>query len=224
MPPPAIAIAGLAHAFGEGEARRGVLFDITIDIPRGRLVALLGASGSGKTTLLTLIGALRAVQQGSIRLLGGEIAGADEAGRIAARQLLGFIFQSHNLHESLTAAENVRLGAEAAGAARNAAEAARHALGLVGLDDRADYLPQRLSGGQKQRVAIARALVGNPAVVLADEPTAALDRENGLAAIDLLRRLADLRGTTSLIVTHDPRVLDRMDRIITLQDGRIAAG
>jgi putative ABC transport system ATP-binding protein len=217
----AIALRGLGHAFGEGEARREALFGITLDIPRGQVVALRGASGSGKTTLLTLIGCLRAVQEGEAALLGTRLDGADAETLVQARRSLGFIFQAHNLHESLTALQNVRLGAEVHGRLPRAEAASRHALALLGLADRTDYLPARLSGGQKQRVAIARALVGNPEVILADEPTAALDRENGVAAVALLRRLARERGTTTLMVTHDPQILELADRILTLRDGRL---
>ncbi|WP_376095784.1 ATP-binding cassette domain-containing protein [Roseomonas sp. CCTCC AB2023176] len=173
---PAIQVRGLSHAFGEGEARRQVLFDVELTIPRGQLVILMGASGSGKTTLLTLLGCLREVQEGSVRVLGHELSGAGEEERVEARRRLGFIFQAHNLHESLTASQNVRMGADVHGHLAGADEAAAHLLRLVGLGDRLNYLPANLSGGQKQRVAVARALVGNPDIVFADEPTAALDR------------------------------------------------
>jgi putative ABC transport system ATP-binding protein len=220
-PDPAIAVRGLAHAFGEGEARRGVLFDIDLDIPRGQFVVLLGASGSGKTTLLTLLGCLRQVQEGSVRLLGQELNGAPEGELVAARRRLGFIFQAHNLHESLTAVQNVRMGADVHGRLPGAEAAAAHLLGLVGLADRLHYLPANLSGGQKQRVAVARALVGNPEVVFADEPTAALDRDSGRTVVEMLRRLGRERGTTTLMVTHDNRILEFADRIIALEDGRL---
>lgn len=219
----AIRVAGLGHWFGEGEARKQVLFDIDLEIGRGQLVVLMGASGSGKTTLLTLIGCLRRVEAGSINLLGYELNGAPEAALVQCRRDLGFIFQAHNLHESLTALQNVRMGLEVHGArvTGDPREAARHALGLVGLSDRVDYLPGNLSGGQKQRVAVARALVGNPPVVLADEPTAALDKESGFAVVEMLRRLGRERGTTTLMVTHDNRILDLADRIVQMEDGRI---
>ncbi|HMQ58449.1 MAG TPA: ATP-binding cassette domain-containing protein, partial [Rhizobiaceae bacterium] len=184
---PAIAIHGLSHWYGEGEAKKQVLFDIDLEIPRGQLVILMGASGSGKTTLLTLIGCLREVQQGSVRLLGRELNGAGENTLVASRRRLGFIFQAHNLHESLTAMQNVRMGLEVHGKAamRRWREAARHILTTLGLGERLDYLPANLSGGQKQRVAIARALVGNPEVIFADEPTAALDKDTGHQVVDL---------------------------------------
>ncbi|HEX2135660.1 MAG TPA: ATP-binding cassette domain-containing protein [Microvirga sp.] len=218
-----IAVRGLSHWFGEGEARKQALFDISLTLGRGRFNVLVGASGSGKTTLLTLIGALRRVQQGSVTLLGTELAGADEDLLVHCRRRLGFIFQAHNLHDSLTALQNVRMGLEVHGRPATAAwkEAATHMLCLLGLGERLDYLPGNLSGGQKQRVAIARALVGNPDVVLADEPTAALDRDSAMNVVTLLKRLGAERGTTTLMVTHDTKIMDVADRIITMDEGRI---
>lgn len=216
---------GLNHWFGAGEARKQALFDIDLALPRGSLTVLMGPSGSGKTTVLTLLGCLRAVQEGSVCLLGEELKGAREARLTALRQRLGFIFQSHNLHESLTARQNVSMGVQVRpGVAESVArKAAAQALALVGLSDRLDYLPANLSGGQKQRVAVARALVGNPAMVLADEPTAALDKDSAADVVDLLKRLGQQRGTTTLLVTHDNRILDRADHILTLEDGRIVS-
>ncbi|MCU0816008.1 MAG: ATP-binding cassette domain-containing protein [Cypionkella sp.] len=214
---------GLNHWFGAGEARKQALFDVNLTLARGSFTALMGPSGSGKTTLLTLIGCLRAVQDGSLHLLGQELRGAGAAELVALRRRLGFIFQAHNLHESLTATQNVMMGVQVHRdvAEAQARAAAVHALGLVGLSDRVDYLPANLSGGQKQRVAVARALVGNPALVLADEPTAALDKDSAAEVVDLLKRMGQARGTTTLLVTHDNRILDRADRILTLEDGRI---
>lgn len=222
---PIISVHGLNHWFGAGSARKQALFDIDLTLHRGSFTVLMGPSGSGKTTLLTLIGCLRAVQDGSLRLLGQELSGAEEPQRVAMRRRLGFIFQAHNLHESLTARQNVMMGAQVKSGVSDAVadSAARHLLGLVGLADRVDYLPANLSGGQKQRVAVARALVGNPDLLLADEPTAALDKDSAAAAIDLMRRIGTARGMTTLLVTHDNRILDRADRILTLEDGRIAA-
>jgi putative ABC transport system ATP-binding protein len=216
---------GLNHWFGTGEARKQALFDIDLALPRGSLTVLMGPSGSGKTTVLTLIGCLRAVQEGSVRLMGHELQGASEAELTALRQRLGFIFQSHNLHESLTAMQNVIMGVQVRPGVPDhlARRAATRALDLVGLSDRLDYLPANLSGGQKQRVAVARALCGNPQMVLADEPTAALDKDSADDVVDLLKRLGAARGTTTLLVTHDNRILDRADRILTLEDGRIVS-
>jgi putative ABC transport system ATP-binding protein len=213
----------LNHWFGTGQARKQALFDINLQIARGSLTVLVGPSGSGKTTLLTLLGCLREVQDGSVSLLGHELRHATTALNVALRRRLGFIFQAHNLHESLTAAQNVLMGLQVKGRINKSVSeaAAVHLLGMLGLADRVDYLPANLSGGQKQRVAVARALVGNPDVVLADEPTAALDRETGANVVDLLKRLGKTRGTTTVMVTHDNRILDRADRILTLEDGRL---
>ena len=220
-----VEVRGLNHWFGTGEARKQALYDINLSLPRGSLTALMGPSGSGKTTVLTLLGCLRAVQDGSARLMGHELRGAGEAKLTLLRQRLGFIFQSHNLHESLTALQNVMMGAQIHAGVSDpmARQAAARALGLVGLSDRVDYLPANLSGGQKQRVAVARALVGNPSMVLADEPTAALDKDSAADVVDMLKRLGTARGTTTLLVTHDNRILDRADRILTLEDGRIVS-
>src|SRR5690606_27949531 len=155
-------------------------------IARGEFVILMGPSGSGKTTLLTLVSGLRSIQSGSVRLLGVELAHAGLETLVQMRRRVGFIFQAHNLHASLTALENVRMGLEVHGrpALKNWQSVCSHMLEVVGLGDRGNFLPQKLSGGQKQRVAIARALVGNPEVVFADEPTAALDRANGQRIVE----------------------------------------
>jgi putative ABC transport system ATP-binding protein len=219
----AIAVRGLNHWFGEGEARKQALFDLDLTVERGKLTILLGASGSGKTTLLTLMGCLRRVQEGSVTLLGTELAGAHEEVLVQCRRRLGFIFQAHNLHDSLTAMQNVRMGLEVHGPAAMPQwrEASAHLLTLLGLRERLDYLPRNLSGGQKQRVAVARALIGNPDVVFADEPTAALDKDSALNVVTLLKRLGAERGTTTLMVTHDAKIMDLADRIVTMEEGRI---
>lgn len=218
-----VAVRGLQHWFGEAEARKQALFDVNIDIHAGELTVLMGASGSGKTTLLTLVGCLRGVQQGRVDLLGHPLFAADEPTLVQMRRRLGFIFQAHNLHDSLTALQNVRLGLAVHGREtdRDGQAAATHLLGLLGLSDRLHYLPSKLSGGQKQRVAVARALVGNPLMVLADEPTAALDRESALQVVHLLKGLARERGTTVLMVTHDSKVITLADRIVTMEQGRL---
>lgn len=214
---------GLNHWFGTGDARKQALFDVNLTLKRGSFTVLMGPSGSGKTTVLTLVGCLRAVQDGQVTLLDRPLNGATEAELVALRRRLGFIFQAHNLHESLTATQNVIMGLQMHRGVPDALaqNAAVHALGLVGLSDRVTYLPGNLSGGQKQRVAVARALVGSPALVLADEPTAALDKDSAAEVVDLLKHLGAARGTTTLLVTHDNRILDRADRILTLEDGRI---
>lgn len=219
-----IIISKLDHYFGAGEARIQALFDINLAVARGSLTVLMGPSGSGKTTLLTLMACLRDVHLGSVRLLGTELNGADEGTQIGLRQRVGVVFQAHNLHDSLTARQNVLMALQVHGPgapARHIA-AVEHMLGLVGLAERIDYLPANLSGGQKQRVAIARALVANPEIVFADEPTAALDKVSGMAVVKLLKELGTERGTTTVMVTHDPRILDLADRIVTLEDGRVA--
>ena len=220
-----INVAGLNHWFGTGEARKQAIFDVDLKVARGSLTVLMGPSGSGKTTVLTLMGCLRDLQDGSINLLGHELMGAGNALNEALRRRLGFIFQAHNLHGSLTAMQNVQMGLQVhrLNDPKAEREAARHALSLLGLADRMDYLPANLSGGQKQRVAAARALVGNPDIVFADEPTAALDKESGLNVVAMLKKLGQKRGTTTVMVTHDNRILELADRIVTLEDGRIVS-
>lgn len=225
MPGAPMTVSGLNHFFGIGEARKQAIFDINLTIARGSLTILMGPSGSGKTTLLTLIGALREIQDGSVQLLDHELNGASEGDLAALRRRLGFIFQAHNLHESLTATQNVLMGLEVHGRGDTARQraASHHMLDLLGLADRLDYLPGNLSGGQKQRVAVARALVANPEIVLADEPTAALDKASGHTVVEMLKSLGQVRGTTTVMVTHDPRILELADRIITLEDGRVVS-
>ena len=221
----AIQTQALDHFFGEGEARKQAIFDVNLEIERGKLTILMGPSGSGKTTLLTLMGCLRHVQSGSVTLLERELKGAGEAELVRLRRRLGFIFQAHNLHESLTATENVLMGLQVHGKGNAAKQmaAAHHMLRLVGLEDRLDYLPGNLSGGQKQRVAVARALVSNPDVIFADEPTAALDKVSGRNVVDMLKTMGRERGTTTVMVTHDNRILELADRIITLEEGRVVS-
>lgn len=218
-----IIVRGLNHWFGTGEARKQAIFDVSLTVARGSLTILMGPSGSGKTTVLTLMGCLREVQGGSVTLLGTELNGAGTATQEAMRRRLGFIFQAHNLHESLTARQNVLMGLQVHGRgdpARHDASA-EHLLTLLGLGHRIDYLPGNLSGGQKQRVAIARALVASPDVIFADEPTAALDHDSGHLVVQMLKQLGAERGTTTVMVTHDNRILELADRIVTLEDGRI---
>ncbi|MCB4822368.1 ATP-binding cassette domain-containing protein [Roseicella aerolata] len=221
--PAPVEISGLSYAYGEGELRRPVLRDIALTVRPGEIVLLTGPSGSGKTTLLTLIGALRAMQEGSCRVLGQELMGAAEGERVALRRRIGFIFQQHNLLGFLTAQQNVAMALELDPATTEAGRLARATamLAAVGLGDRGGSRPDQLSGGQRQRVAVARALAGDPGLILADEPTAALDRQSGGEVVRLLRDLARRRGVPILLVTHDPRILDIADRIIAMEDGRI---
>jgi putative ABC transport system ATP-binding protein len=219
---PAIRVRGLNHYFGEGEIKKQVLFDNALEIRRGEIVIMTGPSGSGKTTLLTLLGTLRRVQEGSVQVLGRELLGAAQRELVSLRRDIGFIFQAHNLFESLTALQNVRMAMELFGVA--AGEMHRRATDILtrlGLGQRITYKPAKLSGGQKQRVAIARGLVHGPQIVLADEPTAALDESSGRDVVTLLQEIARTRRTTILMVTHDNRILDVADRIVNMVDGRI---
>jgi putative ABC transport system ATP-binding protein len=218
-----IRIEALNYAYGEGELRRPVLRDVALQVGVGEVLLLTGPSGSGKTTLLTLIGALRAMQEGSCEVLGQELFGASERARVSLRQRIGFIFQNHNLLGALTARQNVAMALEVAPRLSETERLARagEMLTAVGLAEQVDRLPGKLSGGQRQRVAIARALAAQPGLVLADEPTAALDKVSGAEVAHLLRDLAKSRGVPILMVTHDPRILDIADRVVTMEDGRI---
>ena len=222
---PVISLGHLNHYFGEERLRKQVLFDINLDINRGEIVIMTGPSGSGKTTLLTLIGGLRSAQEGSLKILGQQMYGATKQQLIQIRKQLGYIFQGHNLMTFLTAKHNVRLSLELhEDLLKEDLDAKAIAiLEAVGLGDRVDYYPENLSGGQKQRVAIARALVSHPKLVLADEPTAALDKKTGRDVVDLMQRLASEQGCTILLVTHDNRILDIADRIIHMEDGRLVS-
>lgn len=223
MPISPIVVRGLNHWFGDGEAKKQAIFDINLEVSRGSLTILVGPSGSGKTTLLTLMGCLREVQDGSVTLLGEELLGAGESALVRLRRRTGVIFQAHNLHDSLSARQNVRMGLEVHGRGDTTQQnlAVEHMLTLLGLADRIDYVPANLSGGQKQRVAVARALVHNPEIILADEPTAALDKASGLTVVKMLKTLGQQRGTTTIMVTHDNRILELADRIVTLEEGAI---
>lgn len=219
----AIEVRGLNHKFMSGSRETQILFDLDFAVARGEVVLLMGPSGCGKTTVLTLVGALRSVQSGSVCTLGTELLGAGEKTMIAVRRQIGFIYQAANLHESLTTLENVRMGLEVHGPQRMIGwrETCETALRDVGLLEWADAYPATLSGGQKQRVAIARALVARPPLILADEPTAALDRQTGRQIVDLLQDLAKKQGSAIVMVTHDNRILDIADRTLEMEDGRI---
>jgi len=219
-----IRVRGLNHAFGRGKLRKQVLYDIEVEIPEGEIVIVTGPSGSGKTTLLTLVGALRAAQEGSVIVLGEELRKARPQTLERVRRQVGFIFQQHNLLGALTARQNVELGLRVTrrGVPGGRRDRARAMLEAVGLGDRLGHRPEQLSGGQRQRVAIARALVGRPAMLLADEPTASLDRASGREVVERMKQLAREEGTTILLVTHDNRILDIADRIVHLEDGRLS--
>ncbi|PAX60128.1 DevA family ABC transporter ATP-binding protein [Brunnivagina elsteri] len=217
---PVISIEGLNHYFGKGNLRKQVLFDINLTINIGEILIMTGPSGSGKTTLLTLIGGLRSPQQESLKIMGQELCRASTSFLLQTRRQIGYIFQSHNLLNSLTAQENVEMSLELHDFSHHQRkEKAAQILEAVGLEKRLNYYPDNLSGGQKQRVAIARALVANPKIVLADEPTAALDKKSGRDVVELMQYLAKEQGCTILLVTHDNRILDIADRIVNMEDG-----
>ncbi|WP_088243927.1 DevA family ABC transporter ATP-binding protein [Calothrix rhizosoleniae] len=220
---PIISINNLNHYFGIGKLRKQVLFSINLEIQAGEVVLMTGPSGSGKTTLLTLVGSLRSTQEGSLKILGQEMYGANSRKMDRVRRNNGYIFQAHNLHESLTALQNVRMGLEIHSGipVKEMNERSAKILELVGLANHLHYYPESLSGGQKQRVAIARALVSQPKIVLADEPTAALDSKTGRDVVNLMQKLAREQHCTILLVTHDNRILDIADRIISLEDGKL---
>jgi len=221
---PAVSVRRLNHSFGLADNRKRVLEEVNLDLFPGEIIIMTGPSGSGKTTLLTLIGALRSVQEGSIIALGRELGHLTPRELVAVRRDVGFIFQGHNLFDSLSARENVNIAIELH--AVDSAERDRRAaemLGKLGLSHRLDHKPQALSGGQKQRVAVARALVNRPKLILADEPTAALDKDSGRDVVTILQELAATERATVLLVTHDTRILDVADRIINMVDGRIVS-
>jgi putative ABC transport system ATP-binding protein len=219
----AISVKGLNHHFGHDQLKKQVLFDIYLDINVGEIVIMTGPSGSGKTTLLTLVGGLRSSQSGSLQVLDTQLLNATAKQLALARRQHGYIFQAHNLHGSLTALQNVRMGLELHPDYSIAEMTTRSTeiLGHVGLGDRLNYYPDNLSGGQKQRVAIARALVSYPKLLLADEPTAALDSKSGRDVVNLMQTLAKDQSCTILLVTHDNRILDIADRIVNMEDGRL---
>ncbi len=221
----AVHVRNLQHHFGEGEARKQVLFDNQLTVEPGEIVIMTGQSGSGKTTLLTLIGTLRHVQQGELWVLGQPLHQSTNTDLVRLRRRLGFIFQAHNLFGSLTALQNVRMALELQPDRKTRQrenEQCLEVLRAVGLEDRAHYHPAKLSGGQKQRVAVARGLVHQPEILLADEPTAALDEESGRKVVTLFQKHAREQGVAIVIVTHDNRILDVADRIVKMDFGRIA--
>ena len=212
----------MSYSYGKGALEKQILFDIGTRIEAGQIVILTGPSGSGKTTLLTLIGALRSAQKGSVKVLGQELLNASENALIKARRQIGYIFQSHNLLDSLTIHQNVQMALQLGGV-----KVAKRRIALprcwsrVGLAEHEHKFPRELSGGQKQRAGIARALVNRPQIVLADEPTASLDKQSGRAVVELIQDLAREDGSAVILVTHDIRILDVADRILHLEDGRM---
>jgi putative ABC transport system ATP-binding protein len=222
---PVITVDKVSHYFGSGQLKKQILFEVSAEIASGEIVILTGPSGSGKTTLLTLMGALRATQEGSLKVLGQELNGGDEGALVAVRRQIGFIFQLHNLLDALSVTENVTMGLqkELGLSPKDAHERAVDMLGSVGLESRVNHYPDQLSGGQKQRVAIARALAARPRIILADEPTASLDKKSGRDVVDRLHDLARKEGTAVVLVTHDNRILDVADRIIHLEEGKLSS-
>lgn len=222
---PVVEIANLSKTFGEGESRVVALADIDVTISTGEVVGLIGPSGSGKSTLLNCIGCIAEPDHGAIRLAGQEIYRDGYRVRDLRRlrlETIGFIFQSHNLLPFLTAWENVALVCSLLGQGKS--EARRRAMELLDYLDvsrRAMALPSQLSGGEAQRVAIARALANRPRIILADEPTAALDSERAGIAMDLLRRVSREQEAAVVVVSHDEKVFSRFDRMLHLRDGRL---
>ncbi|QHG16491.1 DevA family ABC transporter ATP-binding protein [Nostoc sp. ATCC 53789] len=216
-----IIIQNLNHYYGKNALRKQILFDINLKVYSGEIVIMTGPSGSGKTTLLSLIGGLRSVQEGSLKFLGEELSGVSQNKLVQMRRNIGYIFQSHNLLRFLTAKQNVQMALELNDCISQTEAVAKSEMILqaVGLEERINYYPDNLSGGQKQRIAIARALVNCPPLVLADEPTAALDKQSGRDIVKIMQSLAKNQGTTILLVTHDNRILDIADRIIEMEDG-----
>jgi putative ABC transport system ATP-binding protein len=217
-----IVLEDVSYKFGRGALEKQILFDIGTRIEAGEIVILTGPSGSGKTTLLTLIGALRSAQKGSVNVLGRELNNAKERALIDVRRQIGYIFQTHNLLDSLTIHQNVQMALQLGGVKkRDVKDRISTVLQRVGLAEHEFKFPRELSGGQKQRAGIARALVNRPRIVLADEPTASLDKQSGRDVVELIQDLAREDGAAVILVTHDNRILDVADRILHLEDGHI---
>jgi len=218
-----LTLQGISKRYRQGELEVNALSDINLSIEEGEFAALVGPSGSGKTTLLNIIGGLDTASEGSTQLNNIDIGELNESKLSDFRLFqLGFVFQSYNLVPVLSALENVELVMVLQGRhKKESGERARHYLELVGLKDVIHRRPSALSGGQQQRVAVARALAAGPRLVLADEPTANLDSENATALLDIMHSLSHEEKTTFIFSTHDPRVMERAERIITLHDGKI---
>lgn len=220
----AIAVRQLTKKYEEGANGTLALRDVDLDVHPGELLLLMGPSGSGKTTLLSIMGCILTATSGSVRVAGREVVGLNEKQLPALRlEHIGFVFQGFNLFPTLTAGENVELMLDLKGI--SAAKARKRALELldqVGLGEKYESFPADLSGGQKQRIAIARALAGDPGIILADEPTAALDSHTGRTVMEMMSDLAHKRGRAVVIVTHDSRVLSFADRIVTIEDGAVS--
>jgi putative ABC transport system ATP-binding protein len=223
MTEPLLEAVNLAKDLGSGAGKVAALKGVTLTLNAGELTLLMGPSGSGKTTLLSILGCILTPTDGTVRLCGHSTAGLSaEALALLRRDHVGFVFQSFHLFPTLSAIDNVRLALDVRGAGSRAGKAgSRDALARVGLANKMRAFPHELSGGEQQRVAIARAIVGKPSVILADEPTAALDGENGRSIMKIIADIARQEGHAVLIVTHDPRLLPFADRIVHIEDGRI---
>lgn len=219
----AISVSGLSKAFGTGSARTMALEDVSLDVQPGELVLLMGPSGSGKTTLLSIMGCILRPDAGRLVIHGQDVSGMSDRELCRVRlDHIGFIFQNYNLFPTLRAVENVMVALDLKGVrGAKARDRAAEVMESVGLGSKLDSLPGDLSGGQKQRLAFARALVSDPGIILADEPTAALDSVNGRLVIGLLRDLALTHGRCVVVVTHDNRIFEFADRIVSIEDGRI---
>ncbi|HUC74824.1 MAG TPA: ABC transporter ATP-binding protein [Vicinamibacterales bacterium] len=215
----------LTKTYAQGDAAIRALDDVTLDLRVGELALLVGPSGSGKTTLLSILGCILRPTSGSLWVMGDDVTRLDERHLPAIRRdRIGFIFQAFNLFPTLTALQNVALALDLRGVTGRAArDRAALLLDQVGLSAKRDAYPADMSGGQKQRVAIARALTGDPPIILADEPTAALDSQSGRTVMDLLKRLARERGRAVGIVTHDNRMFGYADRLVKMEDGRVVS-
>ena len=222
--PLAVKVHNLHKAYRRGNLVAPVLRGVDLEIEPGRCVFLAGPSGSGKSTLLSILGCILSPDQGEVRICGQDLAALDDAGRIALRRhRIGFVFQRFHLIRGLSAWQNVAVPLVLRGEpSRQARRRALEMLDAVGLAQQAVAHPHQLSAGQCQRVALARALVGDPDLILADEPTASLDAANGQEAMDLLRRLVRQRGKTAIVVTHDQRIFHFADRVFWLENGRLA--
>ena len=222
MPDPTLQAAGVHVTYGAGRAAVAALTDVSVSLCPGRLVLITGPSGSGKTTLLSVLGCMLLPDRGDVHVAGTSVRGLTERGRInLRRQRIGYVFQAFRLFRSLSALENLQVALDIAGRGARASTLARRSLAAVGLSDKAPLKPGELSGGEKQRVAIARALINDPAIVLADEPTASLDSTSGGEIAAMLSRIAREQEKLVVVVTHDPRMLPFGERIITMADGRV---
>jgi putative ABC transport system ATP-binding protein len=220
----AISVRNVTKSYQEGSAGTLALAGVDLTVNRGEIVLLMGPSGSGKTTLLSIMGCILRPSSGDVLLEGKNVSGLDERSLPSVRlKHIGFVFQGFNLFPTLTAGENVELVLKLKGLHSKAAkEEARRLLSLVHLEEKYNSFPADISGGQKQRVAIARAFAGSPEVLLADEPTAALDVQSGRTVVGMMAALAHEQNRAVVIVTHDSRLMEFADRVVHLEDGRVA--